>query len=412
MIPAVTVEGALQELKAPFSKYILGTEQVSLKACGGRVLAEPVVAQMNYPPFRRSAMDGIAVAFQEGINTYTIVDTIGAGETFQGTLAKGQGIAIMTGAMIPDTADTVIVKEALVEIDANHVRVAGKVQQGQHILLEGEDVQAGEVLAATGTRLAPGHMALLASQGVQTVCVYRKPRVLLLTTGREVVDVSDAVQAGQIYNSNRYLFQGALESLEVEVAVVAHLSDAPDALESNYQRLVQLLNTNGPIDMIISTGGVSVGDFDTMPQLYEQLGARTLYRRLQMRPGAASFGGCIERDGHITWCMGLSGNPTAALNQFYILVAPILRSLSVGTESRTPWISCYLGESIDRKHPCDRYYQGSLQYEEGKCWFYPNFAMTSGGIKSIATAEGLVKVAKNSDVMKQGNLVEVLLFSK
>ena len=85
---------------------------------------------------------------------------------------------------------------------------------------------------------------------------------------------------------------------------------------------------------------------------------------------------------------------------------------TVGTESRTPWISCYLGESIDRKHPCDRYYQGSLQYEEGKCWFYPNFAMTSGGIKSIATAEGLVKVAKNSDVMKQGNLVEVLLFSK
>ena len=99
------------------------------------MLAEPVVAQMNYPPFRRSAMDGIAVAFQEGINTYTIVDTIGAGETFQGTLAKGQGIAIMTGAMIPDTADTVIVKEALVEIDANHVRVAGKIQQGQHILL-------------------------------------------------------------------------------------------------------------------------------------------------------------------------------------------------------------------------------------------------------------------------------------
>ena len=318
MIPAVTVEGALQELKAPFSKYILGTEQVSLKACGGRVLAEPVVAQMNYPPFRRSAMDGIAVAFQEGINTYTIVDTIGAGETFQGTLAKGQGIAIMTGAMIPDTADTVIVKEALVEIDANHVRVAGKIQQGQHILLEGEDVQAGEVLAATGTRLEPGHMALLASQGVQTVCVYRKPRVLLLTTGREVVDVSDAVQAGQIYNSNRYLFQGALESLEVEVAVVAHLSDAPDALESNCQKVLQLLDANGPIDMIISTGGVSVGDFDTMPQLYEQLGARTLYRRLQMRPGAASFGGCIERDGHITWCMGLSGNPTAALNQFYI----------------------------------------------------------------------------------------------
>ena len=233
-------------------------------------------------------MDGIAVAFQEGVNTYTIVDTIGAGEIFQGTLAKGQGIAIMTGAMIPDTADTVIVKEALVEIDANHVRVAGKVQQGQHILLEGEDVQAGEVLAATGTRLAPGHMALLASQGVQTVCVYRKPRVLLLTTGREVVDVSDAIQAGQIYNSNRYLFQGALESLDVEVAAVAHLSDAPDALELNYQKVLQLLDANGSIDMIISTGGVSVGDFDTMPQLYEQLGARTLYRRLQMRPGAAS----------------------------------------------------------------------------------------------------------------------------
>ena len=412
MIPAVTVEGALQELKAPFSKYILETEQVSLNGCRDRVLAEPVVAQMNYPPFRRSAMDGIAVAFQEGVNTYTIVDTIGAGETFQGTLAKGQGIAIMTGAMIPDTADTVIVKEALVEIDANHVRVAGKVQQGQHILLEGEDVQAGEVLAATGTRLAPGHMALLASQGIQTVCVYRKPRVLLLTTGREVVDVSDAVQAGQIYNSNRYLFQGALESLDVEVAVVAHLSDAPDALELNYQKVLQLLDANGSIDMIISTGGVSVGDFDTMPQLYEQLGARTLYRRLQMRPGAASFGGCIERDGHVIWCMGLSGNPTAALNQFYILVTPILQTLSGDAESKTARISCYLGESLVLKHPCDRYYQGAVHYENGECWFYPNFGMTSGGIKSIASATGLLKVAKNSDVMKQGDLVEVLLFSK
>ena len=194
MIPAVTVEGALQDLKAPFSKYVLGTEQVSLVACSDRVLAEPVLAQMNYPPFRRSAMDGIAVAFQEGVTTYTIVDTIGAGETFQGALAKGQGIAIMTGAMIPDTADTVIVKEALVEIDTNHVQVAGKVQQGQHILLEGEDVQVGEVLAPKGTRLAQGHMALFASQGIKAVCVYRKPRVLLLTTGREVVDVLDAVQ--------------------------------------------------------------------------------------------------------------------------------------------------------------------------------------------------------------------------
>lgn len=409
----VTVEEGLQLVEAPFihSEYRVEVESVPIGQSYGRVLGTTALAQMNYPPFRKSAMDGIAIRYTLDTRTYRILDTIGAGEVFQGQLALGEGIHIMTGAMVPSTADTVVVKEALTWMNESEVTVPSRIEVGQHIIPEGEDIQIGQELLPVGTVLGAEQVGILAGQGYSEVPVYRKPRVILLTTGREVQDPTEPLLEGHIYNSNRYLLEGTLHALGVDVAGVAHLSDAPETIEDNIATVQHMLDTLEPIDMVISTGGVSVGDYDTMPELYERLGATTLYRRLHMRPGAASFGGIIMNEGYTTWCMGLSGNPTAAMNQFYLLVLPVLERLS-GKTVMTNWIECHLGEVVDRKHPLDRYYQGHIRYEAGSCWAYPNLGMTSGGLKSLSVANGLIKIPGNSDRLEIGTLVKVLPFSR
>ena len=351
MMQVLTVDEAIQALQEPLVRenYRLPVESVDIDGAYGRVLANTVQAQLAYPPFRRSAMDGIAVAFEDGTDVYRIVTSIGAGETFQGTLAPGEGIRIMTGAMVPDSADVVVVKEVLTWLSDTEVKVPNNIQVGQHILLPGEDIQIGQNLVPANTVLEAAQVGLLAGQGVSAVSVYRKPRVIVLTTGREVTDPHEKLPVGNIYNSNRYLLEGALCALGVEVVSLCHLSDAPEALEENIALLRRTVVSEGPVDMIISTGGVSVGDFDTMPALYEALGATTLYRRLQMRPGAASFGGVIVNGAQRTWCMGLSGNPTAAMNQFYLLVAPLLRALEGHGDSHG-WMTCHMDTYKDGLH--------------------------------------------------------------
>ena len=409
----VTVEEGLQLVEAPFtdSEYRVEMESVPIGQAYGRVLGNTALAQMNYPPFRRSAMDGIAIRYAEDTRTYRILGAIGAGEVFQGQLAPGEGIHIMTGAMVPDSADTVVVKEALTWVTEAEVTVPSRIEVGQHIILEGEDIQVGQELLPAGTVLEAAQVGILAGQGYSEVSVYRKPRVIVLTTGREVQEPSESLQAGHIYNSNRYLLEGTLYALGVDAVGVAHLSDAPGTVDDNIATVQHMLNTLRPVDMIISTGGVSVGDYDTMPELYERLGADTLYRRLHMRPGAASFGGIIRGNNHTTWCMGLSGNPTAAMNQFYLLVLPVLERLS-GRMVMTTWIECRLGEVVDRKHPLDRYYQGQIRYEAGSCWAYPNLGMTSGGLKALSVANGLIKIPGDSNRLEVGTLVKVLSFSR
>lgn len=409
----VTVEEGLQLVEAPFTdgEYRVEIESIPIGHAYGRVLGRTALAQMNYPPFRRSAMDGIAIRYAEDTRTYRILGTIGAGEIFQGQLAPGEGIHIMTGAMVPDSADTVVVKEALTWVTETEVTVPSRIEVGQHIILEGEDIQTGQELLPLGTVLEAEQVGTLAGQGYSEVFVYRKPRVIVLTTGREVQEPSESLQAGHIYNSNRYLLEGTLYALGVDVVGVAHLSDAPDTVDDNVATVQHMLDTLEPVDMIISTGGVSVGDYDTMPELYERLGADTVYRRLHMRPGAASFGGIIRDNGHTTWCMGLSGNPTAAMNQFYLLALPVLERLS-GRMVMTNWIECHLGEVVDRKHPLDHYYQGQISHEGGSCWAYPNLGMTSGGLKALSVANGLIKIPGNSDRLEIGSLVKVLPFSR
>ncbi len=409
----VTVEEGLQLVEAPFihSEYRVEVELVPIGQSYGRVLGTTALAQMNYPPFRKSAMDGIAIRYTPDTRTYRILDTIGAGEVFQGQLAPGEGIHIMTGAMVPSAADTVVVKEALTWVNETTVTVPSRIEVGQHIIAEGEDIQIGQELLPAGTVLEAEQVGILAGQGYSEVPVYRKPRVIVLTTGREVQDPTEPLLEGHIYNSNRYLLEGTLHALGVDVVGVAHLSDAPGTIEDNIAAVQHMLDTLEPVDMVISTGGVSVGDYDTMPELYERLGATTLYRRLHMRPGAASFGGIITTEKHTTWCMGLSGNPTAAMNQFYLLVVPVLERLS-GRTVMTSWIECHLGEVVTRKHPLDRYYQGQIRFEAGACWAYPNLGMTSGGLKALSVANGLIKIPGNSDCLEVGTLVKVLPFTR
>lgn len=209
---------------------------------------------------------------------------------------------------------------------------------------------------------------------------------------------------GQIYNSNAYLFQPLLEQYGAEVTFY-HVSDGPDQLSDEMAAVRRLARDK---DLIVSTGGVSVGLYDTMPQIYQSLGAVQLYDRITMRPGSASYGGVIETDGRRTLILGLSGNPSASFNAFHLLAVPILRRLNGERNSEFPVITCHLGDAIHKKNPVDRFVQGRLTYEQGQPIFTPNTTLTSSALLGLAHTNALAYIKKGTPPLPKGAPIEVI----
>ncbi|GMQ87161.1 MAG: molybdopterin molybdotransferase MoeA [Gammaproteobacteria bacterium] len=307
---------------------VTATEQLHLRAALGRILAAPVVSTIDVPPFANSAMDGYAVRSQDCTDVVqadlSVVGSSFAGAPFAGEITAGQCIRIMTGAVMPDGADTVIMQER-VECNTDRITFVTKdVVAGQHVRYAGEDTRCGDTVLEPGIKLGATETSLLASVGVSEVSVTRRLRIAFFSTGDELVSIGTALAAGQIYDSNRYALHGMLAKPTIECYDLGVIPDQRAAVREAFQQSAEIA------DLILTSGGVSVGEADYVTETLGELGEINFWR-MAMKPGKPLAFGQLDN----AVFFGLPGNPVSAMVTFYQFVLPAIRKMS-GETQRDP----------------------------------------------------------------------------
>ena len=315
---SMPVEKAREHIRA-FLSPVTAVERLNIRVSLGRVLAEDVISAVNVPQHDNSAMDGYAVRFADlkadGETTLRIIGTAFAGKPYAGTLGPGQAVRIMTGAVIPAGADTVIQQERA-KASGQQVAVMPSPKQGTNTRKAGEDLRAGEAALTRGQPVRPAEIGMMASLGIGEVAVYRKLRVAFFSTGDELIAIGTPLGPGQIYDSNRYTIYGLLVRLGCEVLDMGVIRDTPQDVERAFKEAAQAA------DVVITSGGVSVGEADYVKQILARLG-EVLFWKIAMKPGRPLAYGKIG-NAHF---FGLPGNPVAVMVTFYQFVRDALLHL-------------------------------------------------------------------------------------
>ncbi|HET6254868.1 MAG TPA: molybdopterin molybdotransferase MoeA [Puia sp.] len=397
-----------------------GVEEIPLGLAGGRVLAEPIRADRDYPPFPRAVMDGYALGYddlQRGVRRFKVVETLLAGSQANGRIRSGECYKIMTGAAVPQDADMVIRRED-VEENGEWMDVGVKEPEPWrpylNIARQGEDLKKGDVVIDKPCRCEPAVMGLLASVGYATVKVARIPRVAVVTTGDEVVNPGMPVSPVQIRNSNRWMLEAALRREGVGLEGSGHASDCPQTLTRALQGFISC-------DILIITGGVSAGDADYVPQVLEELGVRRLFHKIAMRPGKPTWCGVIPEGtggkggtgstgdqggagGGIVFA--LPGNPFSCLVNFALLIAPYLRACW-GLERAAP-MSLPLTGGRKKRTPLDEFFPVRIEGAPAKLTQMP--LNGSGDIRLGMQANALGLHPAESGDLESGTEVTIYSF--
>ena len=338
------------------------TEHIELSACTGRVLAEAITAAENVPPFDRSPYDGYAFRAADSVNasketpvTLKILEEVPAGAVPTKECVAGTATKILTGAPIPEGADAVIMYERT-EFTCETVTIFAPVKSGDNIVYAGEDVKCGAILTEAGGIINAGTIGTLASQGIEKPLVYKVPKIGIISTGNEVIEVGSELIPGKIYNSNRYTLTAAVREAGCEPV---YLGIAGDDSEGIAKLLIQGLTE---CDAILTTGGVSVGDYDMTPAAMELAGVEILFRGVDLKPGMACAYGI--KDGRLV--CGLSGNPASALINYYAVAQPAFKKLTGLANPIPEEIEVALNNGFNKKSPGTRLLRGTLDLSQGE----------------------------------------------
>ncbi|MCH4195666.1 MAG: molybdopterin molybdotransferase MoeA [Serratia liquefaciens] len=321
----ISLEQALEKMLSQISP-LQQSESIALTAAAGRITAAPVISPIDVPPFANSAMDGYAVrlADLQANAPLPVAGKAFAGAPFDGDWPAGTCVRIMTGAPVPAGAEAVIMQEQAEVGDAG-VRFTAEVQAGQNIRLAGEDIRQGAEVLPEGIRLGAAQLPLLASLGVAEVQVVRKLKVAVFSTGDELQPVGQPLQAGQIYDTNRFAVRLMLEQLGCETLDLGIIRDDQNALRAAFEQ------ADRQADVVISSGGVSVGEADYTKQMLDELGEVGFWK-LAIKPGKPFAFGKLKQ----AWFCGLPGNPVSAALTFYQLVQPLLAKLAGHSDWHLP----------------------------------------------------------------------------
>jgi molybdopterin molybdotransferase len=344
-------------------------------------------------------MDGWAV---RGVDLSSpVFEEIGkslAGRPFAGEVGANQCVRIMTGAVMPKGADTVVVQEVC-KAEGARVMIPAGQKQGQNVRFAGEDLKAGVAVLEPGRLLSPADIGLVASLGQGEVEVKRRLRVAFFSTGDELASVGSTLAEGQIYDSNRYTLHGMLERMGVEILDMGVVRDDPAALEAAFRRAAD------EADAIITTGGVSVGEADFVKQLMAKLG-EVLFWKIAMRPGRPMAFGRIGK----AYLFGLPGNPVAVMVTFYQFVRPALEFISGIEKKELPMLPAIAAEGI-RKVPGRTEYQRGIVYRDGAAWKVRTTGQQGSGVlRSMSEANCFIVIEHERGSVKPGEPVQVQLF--
>lgn len=379
---------------------VLGIEQVSLDGCFGRVLAEDLIAEAPLPSFPSSAVDGYAVRAADAGRTLRVLGESAAGRPFEGTVAHGTAARVLTGGVVPDGADVVVMVEE-VQIAGDTVTVPPGLRPGTNFHKVGDDLRAADRILSAGTQLGAAEIGIAAATNRARLPVRRRPRVALMSTGDELVEVGTTPRAGQIPDSNRWALLAALREAGAEVNVLGIAPDEPDPL----RRLV--VDALKDADALVTSGGVSVGTHDLVKPLLESLGEVHI-GRVKLKPGKP-FTFATLAEGRVAF--GLPGFPVSSLVTFEVFVRPALRKMQGFAQLGRPTLPVRL--EYDARPAPDRteYQRVTLRREGGDLVAQTTGSQSSSRLMSLAGAHALVRVPAGDQVLKKGTVVEALILA-
>lgn len=398
----ISVDEAQQCVIARASERQRVAESVTLSSAFSRVLASDVPVERDLPPFANSAMDGFALRASDlaesGETRLRIIGTRLAGDGAVAQIAQGECLRITTGAPLPDGADTVVIKER-VRVEGDWLILASSEMHGANVRAAGEDYRRGEIALRAGTRLGSAQLGVLASLGAAKVSVAQQPRVALITTGDELVLPGMPLARGQIYNSNGYSLSALVaQSLAQPTLTFSHVRDDRDLLRSG------LLAAAEQADVIVTSGGVSAGEADYLPDLLAEIG-RVHFWKVRMRPGMPVLFGEIGK----TLVFGLPGNPVSSIATFLMFVRPALAALAGDTQVLPPLAYARLGEAISKRHERTEFLRARLSSgEDGYSIATALSKQGSGMLRGVVEANALIVFPEHAKQLESGDVVRVL----
>lgn len=399
----ITVEEALDTILKEIRP--LGEESTDILSASGRVLAEDIKALRNNPPWDNSAMDGYALkagdtkdAGPENPAKLKVIYDLPAGAVPKGPVSNGEAVRIMTGAPVPEGADAVVMVEKT-EAGQGFTLIKAEAKLGENIRKSGEDFKAGDVVIKAGSLVRPAEVSMLATIGMPFVLVKKRPRVAVLSTGDELCDINEVPPQGKISNSNGY----ALSALVAETgAVPINLGIARDTKESLHEKLRSAMDA----DCIISSGGVSVGDYDFVKDVLKEMGSSMIFWKVAMKPGKPLAFGVIGGKP----AFGLPGNPISSMVAFEQFVRPALLKMAGHANIFRKTIQARLTKDLKIKPGRMNFIRAELKLEDGGLSATPLEGQGSGIISTMVRANSFIIVPKDSQGFKKDEAVKVQPF--
>ena len=376
-------------------------EQIAIECAAGRVLAQDILAQEMMPPFARSPYDGYAfraadtqTATKKQPAVLRIVEEIRAGCAPPRALKPGEAAKILTGGPVPEGADVTIKYEDTL-FDENNVSIFKAFRPNTDIVPAGEDVALGDVIGKRGTTLTPAHIGLLAGLGVAKVPVFCAPVVAIISTGDELVSASELLTPAKIRNTSYYVLRSILEQNGIRVLPYRQAQDTVEAVKQ------AIVEAHASADVVLTTGGVSVGDYDVVRAAAEAASAETLFWKVKMKPGSALLAATLKGK----MILGLSGNPAAAVIGLLMIALPYLRKCA-GRELVLPErIQVSLSDSFQKASPQRRLIPGRLVIDGGKAYFTRKSRQGNAVVSSLIDCDILGEVPAGSPPLSQGEMI-------
>ncbi len=387
----ISVATALSIISDVF--YSRKTRIVLLKNANGLVLAEELISIINMPPFRQSAMDGYALLLHEK-NSYQIIGEVKAGDSKNYALKPGQGVRIFTGARVPDLANTVVIQEKVCRTE-NTIIVEDEIQENQNIRAVGEQIKKGATALAVGTKLTPAGIGFLAGLGIKEVKVYTPPEVAIITTGNELIPPGETLKEGKIYESNSLQLCAVLQQLKIR-NINKYIVN--DEYESTKVTIKQAIENH---DLVLISGGISVGDYDFVKEALAELNTEELFYKIRQKPGKPLFFGANND----TLIFALPGNPASSLTCFYIYVLPIIQKMMGMYPIGLSRILKAVTTDFIKKGDRAQFLKAIVSEETVEILDGQSSAM----LYSYAVANALIYIPENIDRIQKGDLVETIL---
>lgn len=366
-------------------------ELVKLDKAVGRILAQDIVSKINMPPFNKSAMDGYAVISGDPSERFKVIETIPAGKVPQKKVHPGECAKVMTGGIVPEAANRVIMRE-LTEEENGYMRVTGK-EKNKNVCLAGEDIKKGDKVLEKGVCIRPQEVGVVASMGLEQVKVYKKPQVGVISTGSELVPPGESINQSQIYDSNSYSLSAQVQKSGVRLFDRRMVLDDPEQIKKAVSDILD------SCDVLLISGGVSMGDFDYVPSILKKLGFTLHFEKVAIKPGKPTVFGTKDYQ----YIFGVPGNPVSTFVVFELFIKPFLLRM-MGHNYEPFFMTGILKESI-RRRKTQRASYIPVECREGFIKNLPYHG--SAHIHALTRANALLCVPKGVKEIKAGSQVHV-----